>query len=140
MTGREVYGQSHKHTRKPAPYVYLFDFASSVHRSLRVRATVFSFWPQTPQKPFACCPPSHLFPFENINSGKRSCLFAFFPPLPLKWCMEVTHRHGREKKEGRRTVEESFVCKPSGATLKKILAHEPSLPKQTKKKTQPKTN
>lgn len=104
MTGREVYGQSHKHTCKPAPWIYLFDFASSVHRSLRVRATVFSCWPQTPPSPpiLRPQPPPQQVPFENINSGKRSCLFGF--PLPFPWNgawkwltgMGAKRRKGRE--------------------------------------------
>lgn len=91
-------------TCKPAPWIYLFDFASSVHRSLWVRATVFNCWPQDPLsqiRPPCLLLPPHLVPFENINSGKRACLFAFsLHLLPLKWCMEVTHRHGRGKKVG----------------------------------------
>lgn len=91
-------------TCKPAPWIYLFDFASSVHRSLWVRATVFNCWPQDPLSqihPPPCPLSPHLVPAENINSGKRACLFAFsLHLLPLKWCMEVTHRHGRGKKVG----------------------------------------
>ena len=99
MTGGEVYGQSHKHTRKPAPWIYLFDFASSVHRSLRVRATVFNCWPQTPHAPAPAAPSSS--PLWEHKLWKEILFICLFPPLPLKWCMEVTHRHGREKKEGK---------------------------------------
>lgn len=49
--------------------------------------------------------------------------------------MEVTHRHGREKKEGKRTLEESFVCIPSGGTLKKKKTCSLALIPQTKKRT-----
>lgn len=90
-------------TCKPAPWIYLFDFASSVHRSLWVRATVFNCWPQDPLSQIRppCLLPPHLVPFENINSGRRTCLFAFsLHLLPLKWCMEVTHRHRRGNKVG----------------------------------------
>lgn len=99
MTGWEVYGQSHKQARKPAPWIYLFDFASSVHRSLRVRATVFNCWPQTPHAPSPAAPSSSSL--WEYKLWKEILFICLFPPLPLKWCMEVTHRHGREKKEGK---------------------------------------
>lgn len=91
-------------TCKPAPWIYLFDFASSVHRSLRVRATVFNCWPQdplqTPPSLLPRCPlPPHLVPFENINSGKRACLFAFsLPSFPWngawKWLTGMEEKTG----------------------------------------------
>lgn len=92
-------------TCKPAPWIYLFDFASSVHRSLRVRATVFNCWPQDPLP--TPPPPPPPMPAASSSSSlreyklwKESLFICLFPPLlPLKWCMEVTHRHGGENRE-----------------------------------------
>ena len=135
MTGIEVYGQSHKHTRKPAPWIYLFDFASSVHRSLRVRATVFNCWPQTPPHPLRP-PPPHLVPFENINSGKRSCLFAFSSPSP-----EMVHGSDSQAWERKEGGEEKGGGELSMYTqwwhTPKVQFHSPSLPERKKTSNQP---
>lgn len=139
MTGREVYGQSHKHTCKPAPWIYLFDFASSVHRSLRVRATVFSCWPQTPPHNPSPTTPTPTSSLWEHKLWKEILFIWLSPPLPLKWCMEVTHRNGSEKKKGKRRVVESFVCISSGATLLKYRLTCPQSPdtKTSKSNQQP---
>lgn len=66
---------------KSAWSICLFDFKSGVYTSLRARLTVFkSVWHTTCHS-HTCTFPLHLVhPLENINCGKRLCLFVFFPP------------------------------------------------------------
>lgn len=72
---------SRTNTRKPAPWIYLFDFASSIHRSLRVRATVFNCWPQTPHAPSPAASSSRSL--WEYKLWKEILFICLFPPLPL---------------------------------------------------------
>lgn len=74
-------------TCKPAPWIYLFDFASSVHRSLWVRATVFNCWPQDPLSQIH--PPipaaSSSSSLREYKLWKESLFICLFPPPPSPW-------------------------------------------------------